>query len=296
MIQKLSTILTAGLLLAAATVPMATTTDDPSALDAVSAAAPADVAAAAAIQPSSDGLTTQSESTQLTVDAEPLVGITIEAGESVVGIGLPFAGKADIGASESPGSLTFDNNNGTSSVALVHDDGAVQVATVIDAPSSPTSFAYPIDVPSGATLVAQGDGAAIINEQGETLGVFEAPWARDAEGTPVPTRYAVNGSALTQIVDHGPEHAYPVVADPTYVTSTFYWSKAQVREMYRGVQNINNICNWLPLPYLAGVGCGAVPSFEDAITRAYYQGKRVKAVYYNCGYTYCNYYRYYVVA
>lgn len=178
----------------------------------------------------------------------------------------------------------------------MHSDGTVQIATVIDTPSAPTRYEYEIDLPTGATLIALDGGARIVDDSGEILGVFDAPWARDANGAQVPTRYEVTGATLTQVVDHGIAFAYPVVADPTYTTYTFYWSKAQVREMYQGVQNINNICNWIPLPYLAGVGCGAVPSFENAITQAYYQGKRVKAVYYNCGFNYCNYYLYYVVA
>lgn len=51
-----------------------------------------------------------------------------------------------------------------------------------------------------------------------------APWAFDANGTPVPTHYEVQGSTLVQVVDHtGAGIAYPVVADPTFITGTNVW-------------------------------------------------------------------------
>jgi hypothetical protein len=76
---------------------------------------------------------------------------------------------------------------------------------------------------------------------------------------------------------------------------TIYYSRTEVREMYRGLRNINNVCGWLPLPYFAQLGCRAPQDLEDAINRAYYTGKRVKAVYTPCNYSYCGSYKYYVV-
>lgn len=291
-----ASILTAAIVMLTSPLTAAPPPPPPSPLDAVAAVAPADAAAAAEVTASGPGLTVRSGGLEQSVSTDPLDGITVDAEGHRVGITLPFAARADVGESESAGTMSFDNNNGTSSVSLIREDGAVQVATVIADASAPTRFEYPITLPPGARLIADGAGAVIVDAEGASIGSFQAPWARDADGRPVPTRYDVHGATLTQIVDHRGSFTYPVVADPTYVTSTFYWSKAQVREMYKGVQNVNNICRWVPLPYLAGVGCGAVPAFESAITKAYYQHKRVKAVYYNCGYTYCGYYRYYVVA
>ena len=41
------------------------------------------------------------------------------------------------------------------------------------------------------------------------------PWAKDANGQDVPTHYEIDGTIVTQIVEHkGDDVAYPVVADP----------------------------------------------------------------------------------
>lgn len=174
------------------------------------------------VEVTDEGLLSGSDGVSLDVDIDPEAGITVHAGESELGIGLPFADKADDGVSDSPGSLTFDNNNGTSSVSLVRDDGAVQVMTVIDSPVAPIAFDYPIDLPAGAKLIATDDGAAVVDNRGEPLGTFALPWARDAAGADVPTWYEVRGSTLAQVVEHSASYAYPVVADPTYTTHTIY--------------------------------------------------------------------------
>ena len=67
--------------------------------------------------------------------------------------------------------------------------------------------------------------------------VIAAPWARDADGAPVPTHYEVTGGTLTQIVDFTPATAFPVVADPsvsfgTYVVVTM--SQATARAINAG--------------------------------------------------------------
>lgn len=47
-----------------------------------------------------------------------------------------------------------------------------------------------------------------------------APWAYDANSKTVPTHYEVNGTKLTQIIEHkNGGFAYGITADP-------FWSKA----------------------------------------------------------------------
>ena len=45
---------------------------------------------------------------------------------------------------------------------------------------------------------------------------FDAPWAADAAGVSVPTRYEVRGDTVVQVVDFTQAHAFPVVADPNW--------------------------------------------------------------------------------
>lgn len=65
--------------------------------------------------------------------------------------------------------------------------------------------------------------AAIPEQQMETITVTEAiahiaaPWAVDANGSPLPTRYSVEGSTVIQTVETTAATAFPVVADPSWV-------------------------------------------------------------------------------
>lgn len=228
---------------------------------------------------------------QVRVDVSPTAtdGVTVATGEGATTIGLPFSDEAGGGVSTKPGTVTYDNQNATSSVVLVHDTGAVQVATVIESAAAPTRFDYPLDLPPASSLVLRGDGAAVVDDaSGEVLGTFAAPWAKDANGKHVPTRYVVEGSTLTQIVDHRSEFAYPVVADPSYTVSVIWISHAQVVNMYNGLKGIGSVCTVLPIPWPASIACsGLAPAAQ--IEKAYWNGWRIKVTYYNCGFNYCSY-------
>ena len=142
-------------------------------------------------------------------------GISIAGANGTdIEIGLPFAQAADEGELVD-GSLVYDNNNGSTTTPLVHDDdGSVQVLTTISDASAPTSYEYDLQLASDARLVLNADGSVdILSGAGAVLGTIAAPWASDASGAPVPTRYEVEGDSLTQVVDHKGA-IYPVVADP----------------------------------------------------------------------------------
>ena len=78
-------------------------------------------------------------------------------------------------------------------------------------------------------------------------------------------------------------------------TYTYYYSRTVVREMFRNLSRLDDFCDALPLPYIGSLLCRVDSGLMSAIRQAYYQGKRVKGVYYSCGVNYCSYTRYYVV-
>lgn len=105
----------------------------------------------------------------------------------------------------------------------------VQVATVIRNAAADTQTAYNL---GGDVLASFGDDGSVIvgrrvtggHAAGHdwhpviTLGQINAPWARDAAGNAVATRYLLDGSTLIQQTDHRvPTTTYPVVADPRVV-------------------------------------------------------------------------------
>ncbi|TQK20863.1 hypothetical protein FBY40_3407 [Microbacterium sp. SLBN-154] len=105
--------------------------------------------------------------------------------------------------------------NGTSSSAVVKDDGSLQLLTVIEGPDAPDRFAYSLDIPEGATIDFLPDGGALVTKDGSLVLGIAAPWAVDGNGSAVPTTYELSGSTLTQVVDHrGKDVSYPIVADP----------------------------------------------------------------------------------
>ncbi|MBT2495684.1 hypothetical protein J7E45_08690 [Microbacterium sp. ISL-59] len=264
--------------------------DEETTVDVVANATPADVAAAVDVPLLGAGESAIAiDRLEVEVSSEAAHGVSISAGEGTATIGLPFAGEANAGVSTEPGTVTYDNGNATSSVVLLHESGSVQIAAVIDSADAPIRYDYPLDLPEASSIVLRDGGAAVIDDAtGEVLGSFAAPWAKDATGKGVPTRYELNGETLTQIVEHDSSFAYPVVADPTYTTSVIYLSRAQVVSMYNGLKGLNGVCSAFPIPWPASIACaGLAPGAQ--IEKAYWQKLRIKVTYFNCGFNYCSY-------
>lgn len=115
----------------------------------------------------------------------------------------------------SDGREVIEKRDRTSTLAQRKVDGSVQIITTIESPLSPTEYAYDIELPEGSHLQAAEDGSVVaFGEDGEFVAGVHAPWAVDANGAAVPTRFEIDGTRLTQAVDHGTEYAYPVMADP----------------------------------------------------------------------------------
>ena len=83
----------------------------------------------------------------------------------------------------------------------------------------PTDLPPPVPAP-GDTLESPGDD---VTRPGSVVGVDEAvllhipaPWAVDASGAALPTRYEITGDTVTQVVDTRGAR-FPVVADPAWI-------------------------------------------------------------------------------
>lgn len=56
-----------------------------------------------------------------------------------------------------------------------------------------------------------------LDVNGGVIGTVQTPWALDASGTPVPTHFEIDGTTLTQVVQHrGGNYAYGITADPAW--------------------------------------------------------------------------------
>lgn len=249
----------------------------------------ADAATAASVN--RDGL-------EVTVPRDAGDGIRLAGGdEPVTVIGLPFGQHAsDALESQLSGVVVYNNNNGSSTVPVVRDTG-VQISTLIESANAPQRYDYPMELPMGEQLRLNPDGSvSAIDAAGDASFYVPAPWAKDANGAAVPTHYEVSGNVLTQVVAFTAASAFPVVADPTIIKTTYTYSRADVERMWDTLQWAGLICNVIDLPYMASLLCGGSTRLHDAVSSAHYQKKRLKATFNNCGFTYCNYYEYLVVS
>ena len=104
------------------------------------------------------------------------------------------------------------------SQAVVQDVGAQgqRVAFIINTPTDPTE--YRLDFDGAATLELDSTGAVmVLDAHSQLLALVSPPWARDANGTEVPTRFVVEGNTLTQVVEHTTGGSpIPLRQTPTY--------------------------------------------------------------------------------
>jgi hypothetical protein len=199
------------------TVPAAADDGGQDALAAIAAATPETVDAAALVATGSgeeNAIDATLAGIDVTVPVNPADGITLASQKSSVSIELPFAEDASDAAVQRPGVVAYDNRNGSTTVPVVLSDGSVQINTVIEHADAPTRYTYEIDLPDGAAIEQAGKGLIFLDRSGSSLGGLAPAWAKDATGRDVPTRYDVNGTTITQVIEHAMGDSYPVVGDP----------------------------------------------------------------------------------
>lgn len=150
------------------------------------------------------------------IPADASQGVGLTAGDFSLKIGLPDADEASTAARASGGATAYPSE-GDSANAVVPVRGGVQLLSVIESQDAAETYSYPLTLPAGHLLESTADGGAqVVDERGTVKVLFEPAWAKDAAGVSVPTHYEVEGSTLTQVVEHrsASDISYPVVADP----------------------------------------------------------------------------------
>lgn len=206
-------------LLAQSGVAGAAETDDSSTdqlASVVAAVAPDEVVLTATVN--GDGTT--SPVTETSVDAPLALNgeVRLESpGQDAVTLSLPDVAGGASAVEALDGSIVYEGTN--ASVVVQAIPAGMRVSTVIEGRFSPVAFAY--DSEPGSVAIPLEDGSLDIVSPGaeydEILAHVDAPWALDANGVAVPTRYVVNADgSFSQVVDHlSNNYAYPIVADPT---------------------------------------------------------------------------------
>ena len=124
------------------------------------------------------------------------------------------------------GTVVFRNDDAAAETSVQATAEGVRALVVAKNASAPTEYTFPVTLPPGGRLVsstellgAQNDTGEIIalDGAGTALGLFDPPWAKDAQGAAVPTQYRIEGSSIVQIVGFSDSTAFPVVIDPDFV-------------------------------------------------------------------------------
>jgi hypothetical protein len=147
---------------------------------------------------------------------------TVAAGQVHIGrvvVTVPQAGDVT-----QQGPISAMEGSDPSTTFLTRDvDEGTQIAAVVSARRGLSDLRYTLP---GTNLEAGPKGTIIVRDgrTNEPLALVEAPWAKDSQGTPLPTRYEIAGSTLTQIVSTTQATRFPVVADPRIRTAWYGYS------------------------------------------------------------------------
>lgn len=149
----------------------------------------------------------------------------IQTSKGGVALRVPLPREVDVNPQQvaQDGTLVYTSRNaGTLVATQLIEDGSVRVHTILPNASAPRRYTYPLDLPSGATLRALEDGSiAVVDSSNKLIAGVAAPWARDADGNHVATRYEIAGTSFVQVVDPTTKTRYPVVADPWMGTDLY---------------------------------------------------------------------------
>ncbi len=158
----------------------------------------------------------QETSVEIPKEADHPVVLFSESEENLA-ISIPTSIEEAVAEPGEFGEVSFDHGNASSTSVLPHEDGSVQMVTTIADSSAPEEYVYNLDLPEGASMeILEGGLVLVEDSEGNFIAGVAAPWAKDANGVDIPTRYEIRGSALVQVVEHQGNQgvSYPVTADP----------------------------------------------------------------------------------
>ncbi|MFH8753935.1 hypothetical protein ACH4GK_41825 [Streptomyces rimosus] len=132
-----------------------------------------------------------------------------------VSIALPGV-KNGTGAKAGKNTTVYPGAKATDLAVQPTTDGGIRALAVLKDATAPREQSYDIGLPASARLVKLDNGAvAAIAKGGAFLGGFATPWAKDANGNPVPTSFRVDGTTLVQSVRTTDSTAFPSSPTPS---------------------------------------------------------------------------------
>ena len=177
------------------------------------------VADAAPLLNVSDTFIATVDGVTLEVPEDPAEELVLGDASSEIAIYLPEAAGVGDGVVDESGAVVYESSaSAVSLAAQATEDGGAQILAVIESADAPSEYRYEMAVPEGAALQLSSNGGAEVLGPDGVIAFVAPPWAVDANGQPVPTRYQIDGTTLVQVIDERNDAAFPIIADPR-----FFW-------------------------------------------------------------------------
>ncbi|SDR79479.1 hypothetical protein SAMN04489860_0074 [Paraoerskovia marina] len=177
-----------------------------------------------------------------------------QEGARGIEVSLPDEVTVDTGTVADDGSIVYEDNGADAHAAVqALDDGGVRLQTVLEGPDAPQTYTY--DFASDVFPIVLEDGsvelvAGVAEGARMSVGQFDAPWAKDANGSDVETWYTAEGNSLVQHVVHDEGSAYPITADPkgtrTWWNTTLYFNRKETKLFAAGTAFTGTVTAWFP--------------------------------------------------
>ena len=144
--------------------------------------------------------------------SEPLSLSSDDESGPTIDIELPAVGESTTAGD----STIYEGEQADTSVAVQPLANGLRAFIHIDNAQAAEAFDFPLSGDVAELRLNDNGGFSAYTANGELIAIGDAPWARDANGAEVPTHYEINGTTLTQVVDHhGGDWAYGITADPS---------------------------------------------------------------------------------
>ncbi|MEU7647287.1 hypothetical protein [Streptomyces huasconensis] len=155
--------------------------------------------------------------------------VKANADTGAIGIDLPNTTRTK-GIESENGTIAYpDAAKSTDLAVQPTNEGGVRALITVNNANAAKEYRFDLDLPDGAVTEQLDDGSVMVltdsTEDADVIGAFEAPWAKDVNGNPVPTTYRVENGALIQTVAFDQNTAFPVVADPWWNPFSWNWGK-----------------------------------------------------------------------
>lgn len=177
----------------------------------------------ASVSQSDEGFLVQAGGSTIVLPDDAATPVSLESFGEVVDVQLPVLAGVTEARRADDGTIVYTSDADASLAVQPLEDGSTRFLSVLETRGAPERFSYAFD---GHDLRLEADGSVSVSVDGVPVGYVAAPWAFDADGTPVPTRYEVTEGSLVQIVDHtARDYAYPITADPWWNPLPWDWKR-----------------------------------------------------------------------